>query len=128
MKKIILILGVMLIFSMSGFYASASTTEPVIDSITVEIKPFPTKNPPVKPRSIVDNDIEATYYAGALTLIFNNDLGNADIVVCNHDTGDVWCGSINGMGIEALLLSGEDGYYTITIYTDNGEYYGEMWL
>ena len=128
MKKNSLILGVMLIFSMSGFYASASTTEPVIDSITVEIKPSPSKNPPVKPRSIVDNDIEATYHMGALTLVFNTDLGDADIIVCNLNTGDVWSGGISGMGIETILLSGDEGYYTINIYTDNGEYYGEMWL
>ena len=128
MKKSILFLGMMLIFAMSSFEAFASTTDPIIGSITIEIKPSSSKTPPVNPRSIIDSDIEATYYAGALTLIFNNDLGNADIVVCNHDTGDVWCGSINGTGIEALLLSGEDGYYTITIYTDYGEYSGEMWL
>ena len=94
--------------------------------INIPVPPTPPNNG--KPRSIVDSDIEATYYAGVLTLIFNNDLGNADIVVCNHDTGDVWSGSINGMGIESLLLSGDDGYYTITIYTDYGEYCGEMWL
>lgn len=128
MKKIILILGVMLIFSMSGFYASASTTEPVIDSITVEIKPSPSKNPSVKPRSIVDNDIEATYYAGVLTFLFNVDLGNATIVVCNLNTGEEWSGSTDGMGVETIVMSGDEGYYTITIYTDYGEYSGEFSL
>lgn len=128
MKKSILFLGMMLIFAMSSFEAFASTTDPVIDSITVEIKPAPSKNPPVKPRSIVDNDIEATYHMGALTLVFNTDLGDADIIVCNLNTGDVWSGGVSGMGIETILLSGDEGYYTITIYTDYGEYCGEMWL
>lgn len=94
--------------------------------INIPVPPTPPNNG--KPRSIVDSDIEATYYAGVLTLIFNNDLGNADIVVCNLNTGDVWSGGVSGMGIETILLSGEDGYYTITIYTDYGEYSGEMWL
>ena len=94
--------------------------------INIPVPPTPPNNG--KPRSIVDSDIEATYYAGALTLVFNTDLGDADIIVCNLNTGDVWSGGVSGMGIETILLSGDEGYYTINIYTDNGEFYGEMWL
>ena len=128
MKRSVLLLAMMFIFSMSSFVAYASTSDPINSSITIEIKPAQPKNPTIKPRTIVDCGIEVNYYAGALTFIFNRDLGDADIVVCNLNTGDVWSGGVSGMGIETILLSGDEGYYTINIYTDNGEYYGEMWL
>ena len=72
------------------------------------------------------SDIEASYFNGALTVVFNADLGDADIVVTNLTTGDMWSNSVSGVGATTLLLSGEEGYYEILIYTDCGEYSGEF--
>lgn len=126
MKRIIIFIWAL--FAINPLLASQSNTCDTDQGVDIPINkknPDPLKG---KPRSIVDNDIEATYHMGALTIVFNTDLGDADIIVCNLNTGDVWSGGVSGMGIETILLSGDEGYYTITIYTDNGEYYGEMWL
>lgn len=72
------------------------------------------------------SDIEASYFNGALTVVFNADLGDADIVVSNLATGEMWSDSVSGVGATSLLLSGEEGYYEILIYTDCGEYTGEF--
>lgn len=125
MKKTVLLL--LASICISPLFANQNIVADNDPIINIPIPPTPPKNDG-KPRSIVDNDIEATYHMGALTIVFNTDLGDADIIVCNLNTGDVWSGGVSGMGIETILLSGEDGYYTINIYTDNGEYYGEMWL
>lgn len=72
------------------------------------------------------SDIEASYFNGALTVVFNADLGDADIVVSNLTTSEMWSDSVSGVGATTLLLSGEEGYYEILIYTDCGEYTGEF--
>mgnify|MGYP003407697825 CR=1 FL=1 len=92
--------------------------------IIKEEKPRPITNEP-KPLSLL-SDIEASYFNGALTVVFNADLGDADIVVSNLTTGEMWSDSVSGVGATTLLLSGEEGYYEILIYTDCGEYSGEF--
>ena len=88
--------------------------------------PKPTPPYPPKPRTPELVDIEAYYSNEALTLIFNKNLGDADIVVANLTTGDMWNNSVSGVCSTTLILSGDEGYYLISIYTDNGEYSGEF--
>lgn len=87
---------------------------------------------PINP-SIPTNDprtnilqIEANYNGEALTIVFNRDLGNADIVVTNTTTGESWYESVSGAGIASIMLSGSEGNYEIYIYTDCGDYCGSF--
>lgn len=101
-----------------------TNTQPPID-IPIQGNESETSTP--WPLSLIA-DIEASYYNGALTVVFNADLGNADIVVSNLTTGDTWSDSVTGVGSATLLLSGDEGYYEILIYTDGGDYSGEFTL
>ena len=67
-------------------------------------------------------------YDGVLTLMFNVDLGDADITVTNLSTGDIWWDSVSGVGTTAIMLSGDEGYYEVHITTDRGEYSGAFTL
>lgn len=127
MKKSILFLGVLLALVWSGFEARASHTLPESD-LTIDIKPKNPVTPPVRPFSIVECDIEATYSAGVLSFVFNKDLGHADIVVTNIYDGEQWVDSVNGMGMVVMYTSDSAGYYTISIESDNGDYFGEFLL
>lgn len=101
-----------------------TNTQPPID-IPIQGNESETSTP--WPLSLIA-DIEASYYNGALTVVFNADLGNADIVVSNLTTGDTWSDSVTGVDSATLLLSGDEGYYEILIYTDGGDYSGEFTL
>ena len=112
-----------------GFVALADnpTTPPPppTSGIPVPINPDDPFNP--RPLNIYrSSDIEAGYYDSVLTVVFNADLGNADIMVTNTTTGECWCGSVSGMGVATIVLSGDEGYYQINIYTGAGAYYGEF--
>ena len=120
MKKLITLLCAILIASV----AIADNPKPPLTGIPIPISPIPTKPIP-KPKSLTAV-IEASYFNGALTVVFNTNLGDADIVVSNLTTGEMWSDSVSGVGSTTLLLSGEEGYYEILIYTDCGEYTGEF--
>lgn len=120
MRKLIILLSAILIASV----AIADNPKPTIPLGPIPINPKPL-NPNPKPLSLL-SDIEANYFNGALTIVFNADLGDADIVVSNLTTGDMWSESVSGVGAATLLLSGDEGYYEILIYTDCGEYTGEF--
>ena len=68
--------------------------------------------------------MEGYYSDNAVTVVFNTDLGDADIVVTNTTTGESWYDSVNGAGATSIALSGNEGYYEIYIYTDCGDYSG----
>lgn len=125
MRRIIILL--LASICISSLYANQITVEEY-DIVIIPTTTTSNEDRENKPRSIVESDIEATYYAGVLTFLFNVDLGNATIVVCNLNTGEEWSGSTDGMGVETIVMSGDEGYYTITIYTDYGEYSGEFSL
>lgn len=125
MRRIIILL--LASICISSLYANQITVEEY-DIVIIPTTTTSNEDREDKPRSIVESDIEATYYAGVLTFLFNVDLGNATIVVCNLNTGEEWSGSTDGMGVETIVMSGDEGYYTITIYTDYGEYSGEFSL
>lgn len=120
MKKFLLTI-LALIFVASGVFATTSMEGPV----NIPIKPIKIPTWP-RPRQIVETIIEAYYSDGAITIVFNADLGEADIVVTNLTTGDSWSDSVEGMGTTSIMLSDDAGYYTITIYTEAGDYYGEF--
>ena len=120
MKKLITLLCAILIASV----AIADKPKPPQTGTPIPINPTPI-NPKPQPKSYLA-DIEASYFNGALTVVFNADLGDADIVVSNLATGEMWSDSVSGVGATTLLLSGEEGYYEILIYTDCGEYSGEF--
>ena len=120
MRKLIILLSAILIASV----AIADNPKPPQTGTPIPINPIPI-NPKPKPLSL-RSDIEASYFNGALTVVFNADLGDADIVVSNLATGEMWSDSVSGVGATTLLLSGDEGYYEILIYTDCGEYTGEF--
>ena len=110
----------LVLFSAGGVFAQTPNPIPIIPT------PKPPPPYPPKPRTPELVDIEAYYSNEALTLIFNKNLGDADIVVANLTTGDMWNNSVSGVCSTTLILSGDEGYYLISIYTDNGEYSGEF--
>lgn len=126
MKKVFLLLLIAAFLPLTSVVAQSNDPTPNPD-LVIPIKPFKPQ-PPIKPRSIVEPDIEAYYSNGAITIVFNADLGEADIVVTNLTTGDAWSESVEGMGNTSIMLSDDAGYYTITIYTEAGDYYGEFEL
>lgn len=124
MKKVFLLLLIAAFLPLTSVVAQ-SNVPTLIPDLVVPIKPYKPQ-PPIKPRSIVEPDIAAYYSNGAITIVFNADLGEADIVVTNLTTGDAWSDSVEGMGTTSIMLSDDAGYYTITICTEAGDYYGEF--
>lgn len=104
-------------------FGSASADGPVFIPKDTEPIPLNPNLPTNEPRTIVLG-VEAYYFFGNVAVIFNADLGDADIVVVNTTTGESWSNSVNGVGTATLALSGDEGYYEIYIYTDCGDYTG----
>ena len=125
MKRFMLIMLAILCFMPSYIYADKPNNGDT--PINIPINP-PIGTPSNKPRSLVEQDIEASYCAGVLTVVFNENLGDSNITVTNISSGEVWSDSISGYGIATLFLSGDEGYYYISIETDNGQYTGEFEL
>ena len=119
MKQLILLLF-MLAASILGF---ANNPQNNGGNIIITPTTPPTSGTPN--RNIVSPDIEATYSMGAITFVFNEDLGNCDIEVTNIDTGEVWYTSFAGVGSTIVYTSGSEGQYYIYIDTDSGAYTGE---
>lgn len=126
MKKVFLLLLIAAFLPLTSVVAQ-SDVPTLIPDLVVPIKPYKPQ-PPIKPRSIVEPDIAAYYSNGTITIVFNADLGDADIVVTNLSTGDVWSDNVEGLCTTSMMLSDDAGYYTITIQTDEGDYYGEFEL
>ncbi len=126
MKKVFLLLLIAAFLPLTSVVAQSNDPTPILD-LVITIKPFKPQ-PPIKPRSIVEPDIAAYYSNGTITIVFNADLGEADIVVTNLSTGDVWSDNVEGLCTTSIMLSDDAGYYTITIQTDEGDYYGEFEL
>lgn len=106
--------------------SSASSKEISDPPLKIPIPPISIPIPgPTNPRplSLVE-DVEAYYYDDLLSVSFNVDLGDANLVVVNTTTGESWSDSVNGVCTTTLALSGDEGYYEIYIYTDYGEYSG----
>ncbi|MBR2428499.1 MAG: DUF3244 domain-containing protein [Alistipes sp.] len=129
MKKTLLAI---LLLACTGFMVQDVSSKNSCDHddvpIYIPLPPIPTPKPPINkpiPLSLVQ-DVEATYYAGTLSIVFNSDLGNADITVTNNMTGEMWLDDTNGMGVSTLYISDSEGYYTIYITTDSGDYAGEF--
>ena len=109
------------------FYADAQAPNPDLDSdFDISISPINPNKPP-KPRTLT-NDIEASYSYGVVTIVFNIDLGAVYIEISNISTDDVWSDTFSGAGTLSVMLSGDEGYYLINIYTDDGGYIGEFYL
>lgn len=126
MKKVFLLLLIAAFLPLTSVVAQSNDPTPILD-LVITIKPFKPQ-PPIKPRSIVEPDIAAYYSNGTITIVFNADLGDADIVVTNLTTGDAWSDNVEGLCTTSIMLSDDAGYYTITIQTDEGDYYGEFEL
>lgn len=122
MKKFTLF--ILSLFASTFVFADNPTTPPTLP--TIPIKPSDPK--PIPNPLTLDADIDASYYDGVLTLMFNVDLGDADITVTNLSTGDIWRDSVSGVGATAIMLSGDEGYYEVHISTDRGEYSGAFTL
>ena len=88
----------------------------------------PSHNSNTRPLSIVEPDIEASYYMGAITFVFNEDLGDCNIEVLNIATGDMWSASHSGAGATVLYTSEQSGTYLIFVDSDRGTYGGEFVL
>ena len=98
--------------------------KPQPDIIPIQ-PPTPKPTTGTTPLSLIVSDIEATYSMGAITFVFNEDLGNCDIEVTNIDTGEVWYASFAGVGSTVVFTSGSEGQYYLYIDTDSGAYTGE---
>ena len=122
MKKFTLF--ILSLFASTFVFADNPTTPPTLPQIPIG----PSDPTPVPKPLTLDADIDASYYDGVLTLIFNVDLGDADITVTNLSTGDIWWDSVSGVGTTAIMLSGDEGYYEVHISTDRGEYSGAFTL
>ena len=118
MRKFSLLLIALSVWAVA--LADNPTTPPPSSGVPVPICP-PTTIP--QPLSLNSN-IEATYFDGVLTIVFNRDLGVSDIVVTNIVNGDQWYDTVYGVGATSLVLDGDAGEYQIIIYTDCGEYTG----
>lgn len=95
----------------------------------IPISPIPNKDHPLNPKPLSLNpDIEAFYMNGTLTISFNYDLGEADIVVYNTTTGEQWFDNVYGSCVTLIHLTGDEGYYEINITTDSGDYAGTFVL
>ena len=118
-----------LILSLVAMMTSASLIALATGPTTIPVQPNPNKpNPPIgstTPLSLEKVDIEATYFMGMFTFVFNEDLGNCDIEVTNIDTGEVWYASCVGISSTIVYTSGSEGQYYIYIDTDSGAYTGE---
>ena len=110
-------------------YVSAFADQPNFGGPDVPLEKDPTiPNGSTRPLSLEKSDITACYNQAVLTIDIRRDLGNAFIVVSNYTTGDVWSDSVSGIATLSMLLSGDEGYYVINIYTDEGDYVGEFYL
>ena len=128
-----LLLSIALLFASMSLIAAGG--HPVIIPINPNPTPTPTQpkpNPnPIpgnRPLSIVEPDIEASYYMGAITFVFNEDLGDCNIEVLNIATGDMWSASHSGAGATVLYTSEQSGTYLIFVDSDRGTYGGEFVL
>ena len=76
--------------------------------------------------------MEVSYvsFMSALKITFLNDLGNMDVNVTNHTTGEYISGTMNAAaGVTMLPISGTEGFYTITFTLPGGrEYTGDFEL
>lgn len=122
MKKFTLF--ILSLFASTFVFADNPTTPPTLPQIPID----PSNPKPIPSPLTLDADIDASYYDGVLTLMFNVDLGDADITVTNLSTGDIWWDSVSGVGATAIMLSGDEGYYEVHITTDRGEYSGAFTL
>lgn len=126
MKKFTLF--ILSLFASTFVFADNPTTPPTLPPTLPHI-PINPSDPYPNPKPLtLDADIDASYYDGVLTLMFNVDLGDADITVTNLSTGDIWWDSVSGVGTTAIMLSGDEGYYEVHITTDRGEYSGAFTL
>lgn len=69
-------------------------------------------------------------FISALSIIFMNTLGEVEVNVTNHSTGDYLSGTLDANAGTAILpISGDEGFYTVTfVRSDGTEYYGEFEL
>lgn len=123
-----LLLTLLIAFSSSILLGNQINDGPSKNTIIIIKDNVQVPNSSSKPRTLVECDIEAYYFAKAVTLIFNIDLGDCDIRITNLTTGEVWCDHVSGAGITSTTISHDAGYYTIEIETDYGHYYGEFTL
>lgn len=130
-----LLLSIALLFASMSLIAAGG--HPVIIPINPDPTPTPTQpnpnpnpnpEPGNQPLSIVEPDIEASYYMGAITFVFNEDLGDCNIEVLNIATGDMWSASHSGAGATVLYTSEQSGTYLIFVDSDRGTYGGELVL
>lgn len=126
MKRLLLI-TVISVMSSFGLIANQAVDNPTLPPKPIVIKPGPTTPPDIIPLTL-ETDIEASYWDGAVSIVFNVDLGVADIVITNHNTGEQWYGICAGAGGVVIPTSTDAGYYTITISTANMTYSGEFSL
>lgn len=128
-----------LLLSIALLFASMSLMAETPQYIPIPINPNPNPTPtptqpnpnPIpggQPLSIVEPDIEASYCMGAITFVFNEDLGDCNIEVLNIATGDMWSASHSGAGATVLYTSEQSGTYLIFVDSDRGTYSGELVL
>ena len=101
----------------------ARAIQPTIyPDLFIQIKPTKPQ-PTIKPLSIEQSDIEAYYNNGVLTLVFNRDLGDADIVVTNLTTDEIWSDNVSGVGSTIIFLSGVEEQISKSVNSEHIDHY-----
>lgn len=130
MKKLILLCATLFIgLSVWG------TTDCSVDTAKHQRKTIIIKKNDVNPRNHRSPSmipIEAYYdsFVSGIAVTFLHDLGEVDVNVTNHSTGECLDGTMSALaGMTILPISGTEGLYTVTFtFPDGPEYYGEFEL
>lgn len=124
MKKILPLSVLLLLLSVQNIAADNNNK-----TIVLEINIYQTK--PVLQRSLVDIPLEC-YYVGfdsSIVTVFSEYIGIVDISIVNTSTGEVFFDTVDSKdGQSAVRISGEDGFYHITVSSESDEYEGEFTL
>ncbi|MCM1502221.1 MAG: DUF3244 domain-containing protein [Bacteroidales bacterium] len=63
-------------------------------------------------------------FLNGIAITFTRDLGNIEVNVTNHTTGEYLEGTMNAAaGVTMLPISGDEGYYTLTFTLSGGKVY-----
>lgn len=108
------------------FQAHAISPNP--DSIIIELKPGIPKNPPIRPRQVISEDIVAVYQNGILYFSTALDIEDALITITNTTSGELSIESSDNLNTLSVGIVGSVGLYEITIETDDQNYYGTFEL
>ena len=110
------------------FSAAFAQASPLLDSnnqIPIPIKKDKDNgiSSNTKPLSLRDH-IEAYYYNGVVTIVFDSEIDSANVLIWNHNATESWHEYITDSNIAIIHISDDEGFYEINITIGNDEYFG----